>query len=267
MAIARAGDLEILYELSGEGPTVLFISGMTLDHSIWNAFQVPAFTAAGFRCLVFDNRDVGRTGESPTGAYAIAQLVADTVGLLDHLDIDSPHVIGFSLGGMVAQELALAFPQRVRSLTLLATYAKPDAYTTAVMEFLKSVKQSLPGEASDRAMGLQVFSHRFFGNPEAVRMWMERVRANPYPQSAAAFVRQTDAAIAHDTLSRLSRIKAPTHVIVGEEDILTPPRYAKVLAGNIPGAQLSQMPGVAHAVPAEGSEQFNRLALDFLRRH
>ncbi len=264
MPIAKVGSLDIYYELLGEGYPVVFISGITLDHTIWKLFQVPAFTAAGFSCLVFDNRDVGRTGDSPTGPYAIDQFVDDTVGLLDQLGLKSPHVIGYSMGGMVAQELALKYPSRVRSLTLLSTLPKPDGYTKALVESLKTTKQSLPVEAFYRTLGLRVFTHNFFNNADAVRMWMERVSSNPYPQSVAGFMRQADAIIAHDTLSRLAQITLPTHIIVGDEDILTPPRYARILAEKIPGAKLTTIAGVGHAVPAEMADKFNRVTLDFL---
>lgn len=267
MPIARAGSRDIYYELLGEGYPIVFISGITLDHSIWKLFQVPTFTSAGFKCLVFDNRDVGRTGNSSIGPYGIGQFVDDTIGLLDQLGLESPHVIGYSMGGMIAQELSIKFPNRVRSLTLLSTLPKPDDYTKALMESLKSAKQGLPTEVFYRTLGLRVFTHRFFNNPEAVRMWMERVLSNPHPQSIAGFVRQADAIIGHDTQNRLSEITVPTHVIVGDEDILTPPRYAQILADRIPGARLTTVAGVGHAVPAEAAEKFNRVALDFLAQH
>lgn len=259
--------LRMYYELSGQGHPVVFISGITLDHSIWKAFQVPEFTAAGFSCLVFDNRDVGQTGESPTGPYAIGQFVDDTVGLLDQLGLESPHIVGYSMGGMIAQELALKLPNRARSLTLLATVPKLDAYGKALIESLKAAKRNLAPAEFSWTLGLRAFTYRFFNNPDAVKMWMDRVIANPYPQSVAGFIRQADAAIAHDTLSRLARITMPTHVIVGEEDMLTPPRHARTLAGGISGAVLTTISEGGHALPTEKAAEFNRVALGFLAQH
>lgn len=171
------------------------------------------------------------------------------------------------MGGMIAQELVLKFPKRVRSLTLVSTLAKPDNYTVAVLETLKAAKQNLTDELFYRTLGLRVFTHRFFNNPEAVRMWLDRALSNPYPQSVAGFIRQADAIVGHDTVSRLAEITVPTHVIFGDEDILTPPRYSHILAEGIRGRKLTTIAGVGHGVPAEAAEKFNRIALDFLVQH
>lgn len=96
--------------------------------------RVPAFTAAGFRCLVFDNRDVGQTGDSPVARYGIPQFAADTAALLDDLGLESAHLVGYSMGGMIAQEIALAHPHRLRSLTLMCSAANVDAYTRSMFE-------------------------------------------------------------------------------------------------------------------------------------
>ena len=186
---------------------------------------------------------------------------------MNQLGLESPHLVGYSMGGMIAQELVLKHPKRIRSLTLLATFPKPDDYTKALMESLKAAKQSLNLEAFSRTLGLRVFTHRFFNNPDAVKMWIDRVLTNPYPQSVAGFIRQANAIIGHDALSRLSEIAVSTHVIVGEEDILTPPRYSKALAEKIPGAKLTTITECGHAVPAEKAAEFNRVALDFLAQH
>ena len=95
-------------------------------------------------------------------------------------------------------------------------------------------------------------------------MWLDRVLTNPYPQSVAAFIRQADAIMGHDTVSRLAEIAAPTHVIFGDEDILTPPRYSHTLAEGIRGARLTTIAEVGHGIPAEAAEKFNRAALAFL---
>lgn len=267
MPTKNAGGLEMHYELSGSGAAVVFISGITQDHLPWKLFQVPAFSAAGYQCLCFDNRDVGRTGESPVEAYPISRFAQDTVELADQLGIHSFHVIGYSMGGMIAQELALGFPERVRTLTLLATVAKVDASVATLFASLKAAKLRLIREEFLQTIGLRVFTHRFYENPETANTWMARAIANPYPQSAAAFLRQADAILAHDATDRLHRIAIPTHVMVGEEDIFLPPRFSRTLAALVPAAKLTVIPEAGHAVATERSAEFNRLALDFLARH
>lgn len=259
--------MDVYYELSGHGNPVLFISGITADHSIWKLFQLAAFTSAGYSCLLFDNRDVGRTGESPTDTYTISQFVEDTVGLMDTVGLEPPHVVGYSMGGMIAQEMALSYPKRIRSLTLLSTAPRADAYLAALLASLKVAKRSLNREDFLLTLGLRVFTHRFFANLDAVKTWMSTALANPYPQSVAGFVRQADAILNHDTLGRLGSIAVPTHVIVGDEDILTPSRHSHVLAEQIPGARLTVIPEAGHVAFTEKAADFNRHALEFLSQH
>jgi 3-oxoadipate enol-lactonase len=266
MPKAGADGLSMYYELTGEGPPVVFVSGLTGDHSGWKLFQVPAFNAAGYRCLVFDNRDVGQTGDSPLASYAIGQFAADTIGLLDQLDLDSVHLVGYSMGGMIAQEIALAHPGRLRSLTLMCSAAKPDGYVRSLLETLGAAKRGLSAEQFLKTLGLRVFSHRFYETP-ALQIWLERMLANPYPQSVAGFLRQVGAILGHDAAPRLPSIEVPTHVIAGAEDIMLPPRLSKALASAIPGAQLTVIPEGAHALHVEKPEEFNRAVLDFLKRH
>lgn len=267
MPTRSVGDLNMYYELSGGGKPVVFISGITLDHLPWKIFQVPAFSAAGYQCLVFDNRDVGQTGDSPVGGYEITRFARDTIELTEQLGLRSFHLIGYSMGGLIAQEIALAIPERVRTLTLLATFAKPDAQLIMNVATLRIAKRKLSREEFLQVLGLRVFTHRFYENADAVDAWMTRALANPFPQSVEAFGRQADAVLNHDSLERLYRISSPTHIVVGEEDILIPPRHSRVLAERIPNARLALIPEAGHAVASERSAEFNRVALEFLARH
>lgn len=266
MPSARVRDLDMYYEDSGQGEPVVFISGITADHLIWKPFQLPAFAQAGYRCLLFDNRDVGRTGESKRGNYTTADFAADTFGLMDAVGIESAHVVGYSMGGLIAQEMALASSQRIRSLTLVATAPRPDAYLTALLRSLIPAKRNLGREDFTWTLGLRVFTHRFFANPDAVKAWQERVLAHPFPQSADSFVRQAEAILRHDSLGRLDAIRAATHVVAGDEDILVPPRHSRILAERIPGARLTVIAEAAHAPFMEKAAEFNRSVLDFIAR-
>jgi pimeloyl-ACP methyl ester carboxylesterase len=260
------GGLGMYFELAGEGEPVVFVSGITGDHSGWKPFQVPAFNAAGYRCLVFDNRDVGQTGDSPLASYAIGQFVVDTIGLLDHLQLDRVHLVGYSMGGMIAQELALAHPARLRSLTLMSTAARPDAYVRTMLQTLGAAKRDSSTEDFLKSVAIRVFSYRFH-ETGALRIWLDRMFANPYPQSVAGYMRQADAIYGHDAAQRVQAIRTPTHVIAGEEDILIPPRFSRALAQSIRGAELTVIPESAHALHAEKPTEFNRAVLDFLKRH
>lgn len=266
MPKASVGGLSMYYELTGEGESVVFVSGITGDHSGWKPFQVPAFNAAGYQCLVFDNRDVGQTGDSPLASYAITQFVEDTIALLDYLRLDRVHLVGYSMGGMIAQEFALAHPARLRSLTLMCTAATTDGYVRSILETLGAAKRGLSAEDFLKTIGLRIFSYRFY-ETRAMRTWLDRVLANPFPQSVAGYMRQANAIFGHDTTQHVQAIRTPTHVIAGEEDIMLPPRFSRALAQGIPGAELTVIPEGAHALHAEKPTEFNRAVLDFLKRH
>jgi 3-oxoadipate enol-lactonase len=263
MSRQNVGGLEMFYELEGAGAPVVFIGGLSQDHMGW-MFQAPAVVAAGYQSLRFDSRDAGQTAQSP-GGYDLAQFAADTVGLMDALHIQSAHIVGMSMGGMIAQEIALAHPSRVSSLTLVCTTAAVEAPTSGVLQAWKASRPHC--EEVDFVLSLSpwLFTHRFYQIPQAVQGFLDVVKGNPFPQSVEGFQRQCDAVLAHHTRDRLSRITAPTHVIVGSEDILTPARYSQELAEAIPGARLTIIPEAAHVLTMENPEAFNRAMLEFLQ--
>jgi pimeloyl-ACP methyl ester carboxylesterase len=254
--------LEMYYELEGSGPPVVLLAGLTQDHLGW-AMQQPALVAAGYRTLAVDNRDAGQTAQSRSG-YTIRQFADDTIGLMDALGLPSAHIVGSSMGGMIAQEIALAHPQRVMSLTLVCTTASIDAELAGVLRAWKAARPHGADDDFVLALSPWLFTYRFLQQPDAVRGFMGLVRGNPFPQTAASFVRQCDAILSHDTQDRVARIAAPTHVIVGSEDVLTPPRLSHALAGRIPGAKLTEIPASAHVLFLESPEPFNQAMLAFL---
>ncbi|MBI3374593.1 MAG: alpha/beta hydrolase [Betaproteobacteria bacterium] len=246
---------------------MVFISGIALDHLPWTLFQVPAFIAAGYQCLVFDNRDAGQTDESPVDSYDIAQLVKDTNGLLGQLGLGRFHLVGSSMGGLIAQEIALDHAERVRSLTLASTFPKANPYLATVFATLNAAQRSLTQGEFLQALGLQAFTNQFYANQQAAQAWLSGAPSHPRPQSPAAYLRQANAGANHDTLARLHDITIPTHVVVGENDVVTPPSQSRVLAEYIPGARLTVIPGAGHAVAMENAAEFNRAVMSFLAQH
>jgi 3-oxoadipate enol-lactonase len=259
--------LNMYYEFAGEGEPLVLIAGLATDHLGWMETQVPAFAPAGYRCLVFDNRDVGQTDESPTASYTIRQFADDTAGLMEQLDIGPAHVLGASMGGMIAQEFALNYPERVRSLTLSCTFPVCEAVGTVTLESWKTMRRKGTLEDFGYMFAPWLFTYRFFEAPGALQGFMDMAQANPFPQSVAGFARQCDAVMTQDTLDRLERIAAPTHVIVGDEDILTPPRYSRLLAEKIPGAQLTVIPESGHCLFWEKPMEFDQAVIGFLKEH
>ena len=151
MPKVRVGDIEMYYAEAGSGEPLLLIMGFGGDHLAW-AFQVPTL-AQRHRVIAFDNRGAGQT-DAPDHPYTTRMMADDACGLLDALNIDRAHVIGVSMGGMIAQELALNHPDRLRSLHLGCSLARPDAYMQALIGAWREIRTRLDREASLRAFGL-----------------------------------------------------------------------------------------------------------------
>ena len=265
MPKVRVNGIELHYEESGSGDPVVMIMGFGGDHQAW-AFQVPAF-AEGYRVITFDNRGAGQS-EGPDVAYSTRMMADDAVGLLDVLRIERAHVLGVSMGGMIAQEVALNHPRRVRSLQLHCTYARPDQYMLALMEAWRSIRTKATVEEWMRTVALWLFAPRTYQErSDFVEAIIQTALANPYPFSLTGFLRQGDAIRAHDTLDRLPTLACPTLVSVGTDDILVPPRFARQIASTIPKAQLRTFPDLGHAYFWEDPTAFNTMCLDFLKQH
>jgi 3-oxoadipate enol-lactonase len=258
----RIGDVELAYDEAGDGEVVVFISGTSLDRTIWGV-QVAAF-ADHYRCLTFDNRDVGESTQVAHG-YTPRDLAADVEGLLAALDLPAAHVVGHSLGGAIAQELALAAPDRVRTLTLVGSWARNDEYTRALFRTWKRLRATLDAPAFVEAILLTGVGHTFLDRVGAATL-VQMFLAVPNPQSAEAYCRQVDADLAHDTADRLGKIQPPTLVIAGDEDKIFPLHHARQLADGI-GAELLVLPGVGHSPAVEDPAAFNAALEGFFSSH
>ena len=263
MPRTNVGGLDMYYDVEGAGFPVVCISGLSLDHLAWGP-QVPALTAAGYRCVLFDNRDAGQTSESG-GAYSVRQMADDTVGLMDALGLASAHIVGMSMGGMIAQEIAIGHPSRVASLTLVCTAAAMEEGQRGIFRTWRALRPEAAADDFVQSLSPWLFTHRFYLDPEPMQAFLQMVRDNPFPQSAAAFQRQCDAVTGFNALDRLDAIAAPTHVIVGAEDILTPPRLSRTLAERIAGATLTELPAAGHVLQLETPEAFNPVLIRFLQ--
>ncbi len=261
----EVGDIKMYCVEAGAGEPLVLVMGLGGDHTAWG-FQVPVL-AERYRVIAFDNRGAGQT-DQPDLPYTTRGMAEDTVGLMDALGIPRAHVCGVSLGGMIAQELALNHPDRVLSLQLHCSLARPDAYLLALSRTWLEMRAALSREAFTRAMSLWLFAPATFATrPGFVEDVVQNVLANPYPPTQVGFARQTVAVAGHDTLDRLDRIRCPTLVTVGTEDILVPPRFSRVLGDRIPRAELRMLEGGGHGYFIEMAPAFNAVVLDFLGRH
>lgn len=255
-------NVTLFYAERGEGTPLIFLNGLAGDHQYWMG-QLRALSNR-FRCLALDNRDTGQSSYS-TSSYTIPDLADDVAGFMEQLSLPAAHIAGLSLGGMIAQEIALRHPARVRSLFLVGTVARSDAWFSATLDAYSCLRR----QVRDTSEFFQVLlpwlvSHRYFEQPERVE-WLKALLAqNPHPQRIEGFFRQFEAIRGHNTLDRLAAISCPTLVAAGEDDLIAPPRYARQLAQGIPHARLEVMQGIGHAPPIEDPRSFNRLLEGFL---
>jgi len=274
MSTTHINGIDMYYEEHGSGDPLLLIMGLAADSTAW-MFQVPDFSAR-YRTIVFDNRGVGRSSK-PSGPYTIAQMADDAAGVLDTLDVARANVVGVSMGGMIAQELALRHPQRVRDLVLACTYAKPDTGVEQQFESSLALFGASRGDNGEVQVDLSkidpmmLFQHLLptvftpqFMMTELPKLMQVFSGALQYGFSMEAILAQVSATQRHDTLNRLGQIKAPTLVLTGDSDMLIPPSCSDTLAARIPGAKLVKLPGGSHGFNFETPEAFNRVVLDFL---
>jgi 3-oxoadipate enol-lactonase len=252
------------YVEAGTGEPLVLVMGFGGDHLAWG-LQIPAF-AAQYRVIAFDNRGVGQT-DAPDIPYSTAMMADDTAALLDALGIERAHVCGVSMGGMIAQEIALRHPARVQTLQLHATLARPDAYMKALVEGWRKVRIALGREEALRVLALWLFAPcSYEERPEFVELVLQNAVANPHPQSLTGYLRQGDAVLGHDTLERLDRLRCPTLVSVADQDVLVPPRFSHAIAQRVPGAELKTIADAGHAYMWEKADAFNAMCLEFLAR-
>lgn len=264
MPTAEANGQTLYYEEHGEGEPLLCVHGLGINTLGW-ALQVQAFAAA-HRTVIFDNRDVGRSTMAQDG-YETSDTAADALALADELGLDRFHLLGVSMGGATAQEIALGAPDRVSTLTLAVTFSRGGAWARKLGEVWGSRRLKLTYEEHIDELLLLTLSEGFYENEGAVDFVRGLMLADPNPQPAEAFVRQLQASSRHDAHERLASLELPTHVIGGEHDILVPIWKSRELAELIPGAKLTVIEGSPHGANVERAEEFNQLVLGFVAEH
>ena len=260
-------DLEgrtIYYEEHGSGEPLLCVMGLAADTLSWT-LQLPAF-AERHRTVVFDNRDVGQSSEFE-GSYEIADMAEDALAVADALELERFHMLGVSMGGAIAQEVALAVPERVRTLTLAVTFAGGGSYARALAEHWGSRAMKLSWEERIDELLLLTLSEGFYEMDGAIDFVRRMVLQNPNPQPPEAFGRQLQASSRHEARDRLGRLSMPVHVIGAEHDILIPVWKSVEVAELIPNARLSVMERAPHGLQLERAQEFNELVLDFIAEH
>jgi 3-oxoadipate enol-lactonase len=261
MPHAGLNGFEIHYDVHGAGQPLLCIHGLGCDRRAW-ALQIGPFSER-FKVIVFDNRDVGQSSLA-TRDYTTADMAEDVLALADELGLDTFNLLGVSLGGMVAQHVALSAPKRVRTLTLAVTHGGVGSAGQVRGHLLGSYARHLPLEDRVDNLLYLCYTEEFFEN----QAFYENVRAlllhDPHPQPAEAFARQATAGAHHDVRDRLGELEMPVHVIGAERDLMIPAWKSEELASLIPTAKLTIIGRQGHGVLWEAADGFNSAVTGFL---
>jgi pimeloyl-ACP methyl ester carboxylesterase len=259
MPFIESGGAQIYWSEAGSGEPLLLIMGLGYAHEMW--FRTRPAMEAHYRTVVFDNRGVGRS-DVPAGPYTIAQMADDAARVLDAAEIQRARVVGISMGGMIAQELALRHPARVQKLVLGCTsFGGKTAKIAAkhVLQILQARATMTPEEGAE-AMVPFIYDA---GTPRARIDEDLAVRRRVYP-SAEGYLAQVQAINAWSSADRLGQLHVPTLVIQGETDQLIPPENAAMLATRIAGAKVVMLPQASHIFTTDQPQKAHAAMLDFL---
>jgi pimeloyl-ACP methyl ester carboxylesterase len=269
------GNLTLGYDVVGSGPPLLMLMGLGANRRGWVG-QVPALSAAMTLYLV-DNRGVGES-DKPPGPYRVREMADDARAFLDALEVESAHVLGVSMGGTIAQELALAYPERVRSLILACTFAKASRGMREISEeTARSLGAGSGGTGAMREPGFQVSARQiaeammpFIFAPEFWARADAKTREALIGSYADGFslqgvLGQVEAVLSHDVLGRLGAVRAPTLVLHGTADRLVRLHHGQRLAAEIPGAQMLEFEGGTHGFFVEQADAFNEAIVECVR--
>jgi 3-oxoadipate enol-lactonase len=264
MALASVNGVDLNYKLDGDGAeTIVLINGLADDLETW-VFQVEEFVAAGYRVLRFDNRGIGASSK-PAGPYSSQMLADDAKGLVDSLGLTGFHLMGVSMGGMVAQEYALSYPGDLQSVTFGCTYAAPGPFCSRMFAMWADAAQVLGVPFVMRDVALWAFTVPFFEQRGAELAEFETAMRY-MDQPVHAYLAQLAVIQNHDTTGRLGAITVPSLILAGQEDILIPVSLSRRIHEAIPGSQWATTSG-GHACIWEHPDEFNRTFLDFVRQH
>jgi pimeloyl-ACP methyl ester carboxylesterase len=263
MPKVKVNDIHVYYEVKGEGFPLVMITGLSGNTDWWDPRVIQGLSK-NFKIVMFDNRGAGRT--DVTDRECTIKLFADdTAGLMDALKISRAHVLGISMGGMIAQELALNHPEKVEKLVLCSTNcggAKQILPAQEVLEMLSADQSGLSAEEVARVAVPLCYTTDFIdNNPDYVELMIRQILKAPI--SNEAYKRQLNAIMHFDMYDRLSQIKAPTLVLRGQRDILIPPENGSILSKAIPNAKLANLEKSAHLL-AEDMEEVIHVITEFL---
>jgi pimeloyl-ACP methyl ester carboxylesterase len=266
MPKVTANNITINYEQQGAGEPLILIPFLSADNACY-AFQIADY-AKHFTCISLDPRGAGES-DKPAGTYSTELFADDVAAFMQAIGVERAHISGLSLGAVTGMWLAAKYPQRVRSLSLHSGWTKSDPFLQTVVASWQTMAKGLGSVTEMAIQGIfpWCFTPELYASKhDYIDQLAAFVRSRPR-QPLDAFMRQSDAVIAHDALGQLSRIGAPTQITFGRFDMVTSTRFADAMKNGIPGSELVVFENCSHAPIYENVAEFNDKTLNFLQRH
>lgn len=267
MPHVETNGISMYYEERGSGDPVIMIMGITAPGAVWEAHADD--WSEEFRCIMPDNRGVGAS-DKPPGDYSSEMFADDYAGLMDALDIEQARIVGVSMGSIIAQQLALRHPAKVKSAVLMCPWARCDRYAKSVFQHMKDCKARLRPEEFMEWVQLLIFTKPFWDNDDAYQSILDGrgdAATGEAPQPLHGLEGQAAACVNHNVLDKLGDIGAPSLVIGGKDDIFTPRWMGEEVAAGIPNAELHLYDNAGHAFHWECMEDFNPRVRKWLQAH
>jgi pimeloyl-ACP methyl ester carboxylesterase len=245
LPIVKVNGIKVYYEIHGEGFPLVMIQGYSSNSRVWESELIQGLSKK-YQVIIFDNRGTGRS-EKPDIEYSIKMMADDVIGLINVIGLPKVHILGLSMGGLIAQELALNYPSKIKSLILCSTNCNPNKLIGTLPEFKSFINNASDGKLTgmSREFMLQMCYTSEYLQDNMNRL-LNRMVSSPYPTPPVGYIRQAQALMKFDSCDRLSEIKAPCLVLAGEKDILSPPENSRILVNLIPNAKLTIFKNTGH---------------------
>jgi len=255
------------YEVRGEGEPMVCIMGITAPGAVWEDHVED--WQNHFQCIIPDNRGVGLS-DKPTGEYTSAMMADDYANLIEHLKLEKVHVIGCSMGSVIAQQLGFRHPDKVKSLTLMCSWARCDALAKSVFKNILLAKAHYRPEDFMEYIQLLIFDKRSWDNEDFLAGMIEgreNAAADQNPQPLHGLEGQCAACVSHNTIDQLPSLNVPTLVIGGESDVFTPRWMSEEIHAALPNSELYLYPDSGHGFHFENIEDFNKRIIEFATKN
>ena len=261
---------DIYYEVHGEGDPVIFISGLGGDHTAWH-WQISEYSKI-FKCIVFDNRGIGRSKTSKENLtrekYTLEVLASDVALLMDQLGIDKAHISGASMGGIIAQQFAVTYTDRLKTLSLHSTLGKSATLLSLNFRSQINLLEKISVEELLFSLAPQIWSEETLENrADLIAEFRNLKKDSGSPASKEVYILQAAACLDFNLLPGLSAVKVPVLVTAGAEDILIHPRNSEAIHKAVPGSEYVVFQGCGHGPMMEKYKEFNSVAINFLKKN